>query len=265
MRYFFSKTALLTAAFLSVSEILPDRVKLKSGKVYDNVKTSLNENTLIIRHENGKQERISASEIAELKPGKTDWNPVPKKNPESGISAKEPESPAKTEQPKVNSLSSSEKNYQYLYSLIPGWSSLNTGRYWYLGLGLSLLELGELRRISGKNEIRPLLDNEDARNLQILSVLNGRETGSGNFLRDTLLIGFYHSHTLTGQNADDGLESFINRRNGLIALSILTVIDVFLSRTLGQTVPQKKDDLSFQFTIRSMNRENFSLGFTKNF
>lgn len=260
MQSFFSKAVFIASAVLFVSGIFPDRVKLKNGKIHDNVKTSLRGNTLSIQYENGKQEMIPASEIAELKPAKIQWKQTAAKK------SAEPEVTAKKEPAQTETETLPEKgSYNYLYSLIPGWSSLNTGRFWYLGIGISLLEFGELRRISGKNETRPLLDNDDARNMQILSVLNGRADGSGNFLRDTLLIGFYRNHTLNGRNAEDDMESFINRRNGFIALSLLTVFDVVLTRTLQDKAAWKPDSASFNFTFRTAGKENFFIAFTKNF
>ncbi len=268
MQYFFSKAVFIAAAVMFVSGISPDRVKLKNGKIHDNVKTSLRGNTLSIQHENGKQEMIPASEIAELKPSKVRWKQTASpKTAESEISAKEEKKEIAQAEPETLSEKqslSSKGSYNYLYSLIPGWSSLNTGRYWYAGIGISLLELGALRKISGRNELRPLLDDEDAVNLHIISALNMKETGTGHPLRDAALIGYYRRHTLDGRDATDSTESFLNRRNGFIALSVITVIDVVLAGALQEKAEQKADS-AFSFTFRTAGKENFSLAFTKNF
>lgn len=270
MRYFFSNTVFFAAAVLLVFEIRSDTVKLKNGKIYENVKTSLSGNTLSIVYENGKKEILNADAIAELKPVKTHWKETEvKRTVESEMSAKEEKTrdktPAKTEKRTEKKSVSSENNYSYLYSLIPGWSSLNTGRYWYAGLAISLLEFGAMRRISGKNEVRPLLDEEDGRNLQIISLLNMKDTSGGNMVRDAALIGYFSRHTADGRDAHDGLETFLNRRNAVIFLSAVTVIDVLLSRILQETKSRETENTSLYFTFRSSGRENFSLAFTKNF
>ncbi len=57
----------------SVSQLSADRVSLKSGKVIENVKTSIEKTAVKIKYENGKLEALAKSDIKSLKITAVEW------------------------------------------------------------------------------------------------------------------------------------------------------------------------------------------------
>ncbi|TGL61309.1 hypothetical protein EHQ58_05905 [Leptospira ognonensis] len=57
----------------SVSQLSADRVSLKSGKVIENVKTSIEKTAVKIKYENGKSEALAKSDIKSLKITAVEW------------------------------------------------------------------------------------------------------------------------------------------------------------------------------------------------
>ncbi|MDX1959857.1 MAG: hypothetical protein SFU98_14900 [Leptospiraceae bacterium] len=277
---------LINLSFLFFANLDADTVRLKSGKIYTNVKTEIGETFTTIIDENRK-EKISNSEIIELKPEKVNWKkkieevkkPEETKKTEEvkkNDEEKKPDVAKKTEEEsnvsrnqteiKKNEPSVESKKYplnnNYLYSLIPGWSAMNTTEYWYLGISLSVLEYFALQRARGKIETRALLDNDDFRNLLILGYSQDQTFTRRELLRDVLVLNYFRNHTLQGERAINENNIDEHRRVGFNFLILWTLLDVGLSKTLLQNeenLEKPRIGVSFQ------GKENFQFYFETRF
>ncbi len=149
------KLPLLAVLCAVGSSLLADTVKLKNGKILDNVKSKIEKDAVIVKYENGKSESLPKSSISSIKVAAIDWKkkevpPIPSnldaKAQEEARKLAELEAAKEAEEERLRVAEASAKGAEwtprsdeehispwgnFALGLIPGYSGLyRTGNKW---------------------------------------------------------------------------------------------------------------------------------------
>ena len=246
--------------------LLADDIELKNGKKYQNVKTELGSNFLLVKTEDGNIIQIPLSNLKKVKPSPVLWTktkddklepPNPIKNneevkKEGKLSTSNPTSPK----------SEIDRSTFLWQAAIPGWSGLIMTNYWYYGILFSSLELYTLRNfIIYLKQPNPVVKNEIFYfQLNEMRLDRGNRIEERNEFRNYLALQYYNNHYTYSPNDEIiSNEEFLRQRRLCFRRFLFAVLlDIGASYLIS-------GNLNVDTAIEKKSEQRFNFSFAPNF
>ena len=248
------------------NSLLADDIELKNGKKYQNVKTELGSNFLLVITEDGNTIQIPLSNLKKVKPSPVLWTKTKddKLEPSNPIKNKEEvkkEGELSTSHP-TSPKSQIDRSTFLWQAAIPGWSGLIMTNYWYYGILFSSLELYTLRNfIIYLKQPNPVVKNEIFYfQLNEMRLDRGNRIEERNEFRNYLALQYYNNHYTYSPNDEIiSNEEFLRQRRLCFRRFLFAVLlDIGASYLIS-------GNLNVDTAIEKKSEQRFNFSFAPNF
>lgn len=248
--------------FHSGDLLLADDIELKNGKKYQNVKTELGSNFLLVKTEDGNTIQIPLTNLKKVKPSPVYWTKNKDVKLETSNTTLDKEENKNVES--HSNITSTNPKSQIVRSTfiwqaaIPGWSGLIMTNYWYFGIMFSSLELYTLRNfVLYLNQPNPLIKKEIFYfQLNEIRLDRGNRIEERNEFRSYLALQYYNNnYTYSPNDEIISNEEFLRQRRLCFRRFLFAVfLDIGASYLISgnlkvDTALEKKSEQRFNFSF----------------